>query len=1026
MPVPLVCSYNPPQSKPSKKKLSQTRRQALEAKVAAHQAMLAANAKTPSAAEMLKRAEFQKLIAHRSIDLQDFVGVKANKFTTWVAEYLGQYIGKEGNLVKGFYENKRNASNLLKFVAHNNSFKTTEPMVKQFKQLAKARKVDAKLHNKLMADLFEVGSTKFDYTTSGETQAVKELLQQRNAKFAQDMKAAGFTQNDIDALVLTSHNASEAFEELRLFMSEVGMNIEKLDNIGYFPRILTKDAVDYMSAKKLFEGVRAKDGGVRADFAKKRTSYWFTVEDRDELAKLLGLSTQEMDDMMLDTAKLKLTIEEMVSDEALEMLIDSGLMSKVPMTSSELFEWMSTRYPMPFGNSFDDYFVTNPKMVLEGYVRELESAVGSHGIARSLRDQGNAKGIISDVARDADDVPVSSLQSGEFLEANGVTGYVHREVGRLIDTATGIEKSPHKMAGLAQAFNAFSSAARSQMLANPQYVVRIFLGNTIQYASRGGDIPSLVSGISDVTKFMLKGIDSFDNTQPYRVIDGKSVTHKEFMQMFVSARGMSSAPSVDGLKRGSGDYSALNPLLFPKKLGLMASIARDLPLGESFSYVFGETLGQYKKASQSILAPFATAAGYADMVFKYALAKAVTKTDNAAWDTVRQGLRLATVADSTLYDSFDDVLDHIDRAYLTFDNMGKAPKALSSVIPFFSFTFQNMSAVTRDLFRNPAKYIAAARVGSMVYDDVQEQQSIGNEASLPFFQREDFPIKVFQDENGNYGTLSITNLSPLLSAAQDAQLYARLFGVRNVVKQSTEDERKQSVDNAVGAERTAWQNRLADFFNKTTYGSFFNSVTGKAGRAVDSSENTFVGVPMGSDVEGVLRVAAPFLGYINSQNPLEVFGTRETLLGDEVDLASGADKVLDAKESVFGTDRTDYDNRAALWKRNPLLGAMARIGFNVSYVEGKSNVRNYYSGLERDLSRLKKGYEELSLKQVQKPSPANEARLKEVVTLYNKYEKQRLALQQYMMDNNINDAQLEKQLKTRRVTLESINKKYAN
>lgn len=1028
MSIPLKCSYTPPTTTPSKKNLTNTRKQQLEARVKSFQQLLASIAKSPTAEEAAKRAEFQKLIAHGSIDLQDMVGAKSNKWTGFIGEYLGQYIGKDGKLLKSFFENKRNAANLLKYIAHNNSFETTKPMVSLFKKLAKERGVDKSLHNQLLADLYEVGSTGFDFKTSDATDAVKQLLQQRNDNFLEAMKRAGFSEVDTDLLSVSAADAAKGFENLRLYLSELGFNIDKLDNIGYFPRILTKDAEDYLKVKKLFNKQPPEQGiGVKADFAKNRSSYWFTVEDRDTVANILGLSKDEMDGMLLDTSVLKTTIENTVSDETLEMLIDSGLMSKIPMSSTELHEWLSTRYELPFGNAFNDYFVTDPKRVMEGYVNELESVAASHGIAKALKDQGQLKGVISDVARDSDDINIASLKGGEFLTAAGVDGYINKNVATLLDTALGIERSASKLSQVAQAWQTFTSAMKSQMLTNPQYVARIFIGNTIQYASRGGDLPSLMSGIGDVTKYMLKGINSFDDTKSYRFLDGENLTHRQFMQKLIAARGTTSAPTVDGIKRGSGGADALNPLLFPKKVGMMAAIIKDMNVGEGFGYVFGEALNQYKKASSTLFAPFAQAAGYADFVFKIALAKAVSSTGNTAWDTVRQGVRLGTVGDVTMHSTFKDVLDHVDRAYLTFDDLGKFPAAVSQVIPFFSFTFQNMSGVMRDMLRNPVKYASFARVGSLVYDDVREAkaqsaaEALGNEASLPFFMREDFPFKVFEDENGNFGVLSITNLSPLLSAAADAKTYARFFGIRNATKQSIEDVRKQEIDKTVGAEREDWQNNLAELMNKTSYGTFFNSVTGTGGKALEQGQNSFLGVNVSRGVEGVARVAAPLTGYINSQNPGEIFGTREVLLGDDLD---GAKKAMEPKNSVFGAARSDFDNLAVLRRRNPLLAAMAHLGINVRYAEGKANVRSYYNNLDRDLRRLKKGWEELTKQQVVDPKPETQAKLNEVVLLYNKYDNQRYALQQYMMDNKINTLQLEKELKTRRVTLEALVKRY--
>lgn len=1035
----LRCAYQTPAVKPNKKQLTEPRKEQLRKRIEQFATKLTLAGSRAS--NVQKRVSMAKqVISHNFIDLHDMTGKKANPWTRFLAVQLGENVGNTGKFRQQLFENKRYAEGLLHALENQAVTEAVLPLTKRFKELAKQAGVKSADTGRLMTDLFEVGRTPLDLQLHGKTPAVQQLLQARNAKWVESMKTAGFADADIDELAQLAHKTGAAFDDIHATLEALGKELPRVENVEYLPRVFTREGEDYFKSHVNSSSFRkvAEGADVELSVAKHRNSVWYTAEDHEVLQEVLGVDSDDLTDLISDTAKFKAAVENL-DDETVNLLVDSGVMSRVPMTSSEFYQWYSTRYDLPF-KTYDELLVTDPRKILHGYTKELELAAGNLGMAKGIADQGVAKGFVVDeaTAREAglsSFIPVSKMKSADILTASGVSpsSFIHKDVAAVVDAAMHIERSPGALSAVAQSWKTAMNLIKNQMLSTPQYVSRIFISDTFMYAAHGGEMHEVITSLHDLTKYMTQGLKAFDNTRPFRVIDGRTVTHREFVELFATRRMGSLGTGFSSGAKGGGSWAALNPLNAPKKVSLMH---RMIASQDSFSAMAGQLWREagyvYSDWVKAIYQPFAFSANFLETAFKLGLFKSVTKRGDA-WDAVRGSLRYVSTMEGAMYDRADDALLHVDRAFLTMDDMGEIPGAMNSfVVPFFSYTWKSSSAIVRDAVRNPLKYMQYARIASMVYDRIEEQEGEGfMQAELAPYINSAIPFNVYSDDDGNTVFTTLTNVHPLVgfveSTASNIDKFARLMGipmgtsaeVRDMLLHKYGIKTKDGTTSELAA-------AIGDALEKTYLTSTgFSDIAAKSVDSVkkpwlEDKYNTFLGIEMSPLMEKLVGSVFPLLRTVNMYNPGGVFGqserrTAETIGVDEsgnVQYSEG--KVLrDGQEGITGVPRTDMDNKDLVNRvtQNPLIALGQLAGLSFSYQDTGKNLKYTH----KDITKAQEEVEQ-ALKQALK-GERHASDVDGLVNLWGVLEYDRKRLEYHMRERGLTSVEFDKKVRDAKVSL---------
>ena len=581
--------------------------------------------------------------------------------------------------------------------------------------------------------------------------------QQRYIKFLS--QELGMSPADVQEVVRLTSEPVQAFHEILLIARKSGVNVGDLkkSGLGYFPHQYSEDYIRRMNWTREGDRVLFGDGeqmSVFQAFNKGRESTNYIVEDEVVLDWLLtkfggkdvynkigsrinknvtGVADIYDNDMVLYDA-----ITNVLPDATINHLVESGILSKIPLTTDRVFNKLKQAYDLPY-QSVNEVMNVDFGRAVQLYKKQLEhlavDANTVYGLARSAVKEGwgvTEQEVLANPEKYLGWRPVSkvipdSLQERYLL---GVDGFGHDVLGNtfvspmvadIIRGEMNVISSPHLMGVLGEGLSFLRKYNTTMWLSTSQFIGRQFVNNFTQLFSAGGNPITMVEDMMRRTWAARKGHDMlqvWDNTKKLYHLEGEDLTERELFKKLIGT-GYINDYTQAGIEASTGKYTPRQSLLDQAK-----RTSRQL------RHTFRQFPGHWGKAGEEVGAyvdefvngtlgsPFRFANVEFETLAKFALAKTTfSKNKLVGWVT----------GSPMIYDikNLDDFVDYSTRFFYWYDDPIIKNDIVNSVIPFLNYRTQNIHGTFRQAINHPSKFANYLRWYAM--------------SNAPM-EKEDFPV----------------------------------------------------------------------------------------------------------------------------------------------------------------------------------------------------------------------------------------------------------------------------------------------
>lgn len=586
---------------------------------------------------------------------------------------------------------------------------------------------------------------------------------------------------------------------------------------------------------------------------------------RDDLVhEAGGLTADDLQDLFQKPLEWLEYLHKNLTAEQVDALVDSGILSKVPMTTKEVFDYFVKQYDLPY-QKVSELFVTNPVQALEKYKNSLRRASGDSAMFRRIIHDGSKSGWI--VPRAMSDDPkfagFKNLQDIDIArfgisEADAETfkgAFVHPIVYSQLSGLVELQTQPKTMHEFAQALAWLQRQLNGGALlgSNVAWVAKTFLGNTIQYVSGGGNMARIIPAHVDMMKLMRSGLEAFDDTKPFLEDGGVFITKREAIKRFTIGRGHDFIPMTDGQRVSDAlsGYQSVNPKNIPKALHNIYTYGQ--LFGSPIDGIKGSvtyTAKMLEDMQSTLLHPFAVSTNYLDISTKWGLVTSTMRIKDVA-DNIREAQQL--LSGKHFNATMDDAFQHLDNYMVDYASLGKGVQWFGKYVrPFAGYAVMNPPMQLRHAMRNPTKFMAYMRLYSFL--NSQNDKPDVTEAGFSKYELNDLPMSLGYDPATKQATTLFTsNFDPIVDALvfgkDTATKVQRLFG------QNTGNgyERRSDILTPYTARQfmsdmvTKNANSLVKVLAEVSSGK--DSFTGME---IDKTKADLFGVPVSSDVAWVL------------------------------------------------------------------------------------------------------------------------------------------------------------------------------
>lgn len=845
---------------------------------------------------------------------------KSRRLEVWLANWLGVKSTSMGLIREPLLNIKRQMDGMLREAAIYKAVHDSRQLAKTFKRLAKRRGADYRTDD--LRRILEEGMTPQRLAVYGNTPIQNATLQTRFAEWKAGMLDRGFTDDDIELLLDQAQDVSKHFDEVQAVALASGMNIGDLHNIGFFPRQFSDDG---FQVAKLAGIVDVGDSrGMNDALAKSRATWQYLPEDHTIAAKLMGISGDELHALISNPVDFAEFLSKKFKGRGsdLDLLVDSGVMSKIPMLTSHVEEYLSRVYKIPGMDM--GLFITDPIEASAKYIKKLQTVVENSSLVKYVELEGIQSGwAITKELFESD-----PQTFGSFIRLKDIPGlqnipgggsYVHPAVAAHLNGILRLSTTPGVMGEFANAYSMFTRWFAKQALGNPitakTYLFGQFFGNMLGAFGRGVQPRHYIASFIDVAKVATLGLDALDDTKVFRIIDGQPVTHRALVARTLRMFSRELIPGVKLSAGGSIDFSKLNPLYHIHQLQKLyaASTTTAGYLGE-----VGKALAS---KSDAILMPTLRIAQMMDMAGQLAIVRGKSKLGaNDLGSFGEAAEQLAFGWSIGKLDTWDDLVLEVKRGMPMFDDVGRIPAAVARVAPFSSWAMANLPIQLKSMMREPSRWYNYVRA-----------HSLWNSAQLPEDDL-DRPVNgEMQDwERDMYGmVLQVDPVNRKTHMLFTAQFDPR-WGVMASIMKATNGKSPSALRD--GTRESSGAKMLREMVGATYGAGIYEALTGVdpstgvKGRDSDYTSTLFANIPMPPIVAGILSIS-PVLQSIDRMEA--VSGTRELL-----DPRTGA-TLREATQGWLGNKGT----RLPQAKLEGVEATLQTIGGRVRVIDGLRNMQ---------------------------------------------------------------------------------------
>ena len=892
-----------------------------------------------------------------------------------------------------------------------------------------------------------------------------EFIRGRYENFVKFMDDLGLEASEQEHILQLGRGVADSYHQALKITQEMGVNVNQLENMEFFPRQLSEDIKRRFTWERQKEGGTLRTGGdargsIRLSdgstidlgqaFMKSRNTHNYVIEDEivlqafleankffelDEI-KAMGDINHVNDLLDPDNADvLNKAIFDHLADDQLETLVESGILSKIPMSAIEYRNWLSTKFPLPSEN-LNTIMQTDWQKAFNGYREQLKRATGRAGLVWSLvknsvgLDGNRAPWGVSklQVLEDAKKplkeqqfknwkplftsrTEESSILTREMeemfirskLDKQGEVPqvYVHPIAAELFTSMLDIAEEPGKLGMVADQVRHFTRIFKNMAIATPSFTVTQFISPMFQTWAAGGDFTRHLSDVTKMSKvlFLTHGKkfttnqaleQVMDNTRKvYKGLEGELVTEKE---LYEQGRRLG---FLNDYSPGLGEtakqkFMSFSPLNLKGNFRMWAANLEQLGMGKG-------TARSILDAAALPQRMFIDRVAYWNMLL-------TTEFENAArfgtlkslqfdrtkgtgfLDRIQQAKKVAASQGNLEFDTLEGAVEHAQNYFFMFDDQGNLDATIRDfVVPFWSYVSRNPVSQVRAAIRQPVRYgnflrLYAATNGK---EEIEEEVGMPTENFVPEWVEEQRPVywSVDVDETPDEAKRPFVfyfptrRIDPIgdtaenLLAGENLSVDSFLKSV-GVFPEDFEREEKivrkrEDIEMLRGQGRDA-TGAWIDSLLENSYGTY-KGIAGlvlqrEIGQDKESlvpspharKNTTFFGVKFNPGLRYLLEETLPVVQRLNSMNPIGIFGRRG---GFVISDDGSSVEVIEAKDSIFGFERTDFDRNQYMddvAKRMEAMYGKALLGIDFldpmyNSVRKVSDIRNNVEDLESQM-----------------------------------------------------------------------------
>ena len=785
---------------------------------------------------------------------------------------------------------------------------------RQFRGIRARHNIPLDDWNRLKLDLIEVGTQPYTQEAFGIVGPEGiEFLRGRQKSVFDRMKSMGIPESTQQQLASVAKQSADTYHEVLEVIQGFGVKAGDADGlIRYFPREISANAVrniHWERAGKRGFNILDINGGSNFDsvstvFTKARNSNHFIVEDAivlDEALKAADpkiydkLGVVDIDDVISDThilTKAFVTHLDNSAPDLFDALVDTGMISKIPMTTTELFEATVEKYQLPFKH-LNEFVATDLGEASEIYRNNLRRSVGrstqAHFVAKASIEGGwgvTEAERLADMDRFGDFIQLSSPDAGKLdvvipagqAQQFGMPVfqhshvYVHPTVGKMFQAELRLASNPAHLGSLGRLIDANYRLFR-QVLFSPDYAFRQIYSPAFQTFAAGGRpdryFADFMQAMVNSAKLRRAGktFDQYhtlldDTAKIYR--DGNRLLSER--ELWREARRRGALDDVLPWGSRAGGRSTYTPKFNPQR-----SIAYLQHLGASFSDIPGRILelpSMALEAVSDITSPINRQLGlinnFADNVGRFSAIK--TRLD------ISPSNRAARIASGgSASDTLDDAIDVVNEFFFDYSQSSTLDNVAQYVIPFWRFRSRNPPAILKMVIRNPSKFMAYQRLWA-AFNEPERDEII--QGAVPEWAT-GWTDMVWRDNLGNIFSLPRASFDPIAEGADTLAGLARLLGV--------DDSPYTSLDEVPWAEKETarwFREAVNSSFGwiKAVYATAFgrSPATGRMLKDEGRVGRSFLGVDVPPLTKYIVENMFPITARLDRSNPFGVFGTPTT------------------------------------------------------------------------------------------------------------------------------------------------------
>ena len=712
----ITCTPKPEAEPPVRKvQWTASTRSALKQKAAdraeALRALALANPDSRASDTAMKVQEYWEGLVFEAGKLNWLQPNKQSNVSQFLADHLGQKIGQAGDV-------RESLLNVRRLVDGNLREAGIYQMMGKQRDFAQAVKnTGVKLDAADFDRFVEEGLTPQRLAVYGNQPQQQSLLLTRFNKFKQDMLGKGLTDDQITLLLDKANGVASQWDEVRAIALATGMNVGEMTNIGYIPRIFSNPVKRELKRTNALGNITEE--GTQSLIAKSRETWRYLPEDHDMAAKMLGVDANQLDTLIANPGQFAEYLSKRVTDDQLDLLVDSGIMSKVPMLGTEVAEYMTKKYKIPLIDA--DVFIHDPIAASNGMIDKLKRGAQQSAMVKFLSTEGMTAGWAVPEAV----VTANPGNYGKFVKLSSVVDvkndlYVHPTVASNLTGLLKIAESPAEMTKAGAILKWWKSNFSMQALGNPitgsVYLTGQLMSGMGSTVGRGAGLTDYFASLLDISLVSSKGLAAFDNVKPFRFQDGKNVTHREFVAQVLRNFSHNILPGIDVTGTGAGmiDIKQLDPRYIRQHFENIRAAGQS---GGVKGYI-SEINSVLKEQRDAVFLPTLRMASMIDMAGQLAVARGKATLGYGGVKAFIKDADQALIGWSTTrHSTWAEVMTEVKQAFPMFDDVGSVTDVVTSVAPFQAWAMQNLPLQLRDMMRQPSRWYNYARMNALWNDN---------------------------------------------------------------------------------------------------------------------------------------------------------------------------------------------------------------------------------------------------------------------------------------------------------------------